>query len=193
MTLSVSPISAYLHNNIFTITITGLSSDGVIIWGDGKTQTVAANTIELEHTYSEYGEYPISLESCNQTLTDQVSVIPLRYPDVFIHTFDSEITAGCSSTIEFSSFSFDKVNTYAFYVESSNSNKSIVPETFWSHLVPQWRFMDEDGNAILTLEVTGTPVSSDGVVIGYEINESIRFLDQLPGNITIFITKESSQ
>lgn len=189
ITTNISPLTAYLHNNSFTVLVEQLSADGVIKWGDSNI-TIITEDGEYTHTYDSYGQYNINIESCEFLANQIVAVYPLYYQNIQILNSVPDMTAGCSLEIIFSAFSFDQINTFSLYASGSNSGKYENPPSFWSHLNPQWSFTDSDGNVISTITLTGNPVYDESVLVGYELSTNIFYNDDLPGNPVIIITKE---
>lgn len=85
--------------------------------------------------------------------------------------FPFEITLQSSNTA---------VHVIDLYSQNSNSRPYQVPQNKWSHLLPQWRFTDTDGNVIDSIQTTDT-ISYDicGVpsVTGYA---QFYYIDDLP-------------
>lgn len=188
---TLSPeLSSYLHDNLFNLDVSGLTSTGVIRWGDSNVQEISQDGA-YTHKYDEYGEFTISVESCEELSSYGITIIPIYNQQIEIVSYTSSITAGCPAEISFSAFSFDETNTFTFYSSGSNSGLYVDPPTFWSHLDPSWRFEDIDGNVVDYLTLKGEPVTIDDVVVGYETFATIFYIDELTGTPNIIITKES--
>ena len=191
ITTNLSPLTANLHDNVFELTVSGLTSDSAVIrWNDGYIDIIEEDAT-VEHTYQEFGEYTVVFETCDLTATHALTVLPFINQFVEIVTYSATATAGCGVEIEFRAFSFDEISTFSFYSSASNSGLYTNPPTFWSHLEPSWYFTDEDGNVISSLEVSGNPYYDNDNLVGYTLTATVFYYDSLPGNPTIIITKES--
>jgi hypothetical protein len=74
------------------------------------------------------------------------------------------------------------------YASGSNSFAYEDPQTFWSHLHPQWRFLDDKDNVINSVTLTGSPSYDGDVIVGYTSSTTIYYIDDMPGNPILFFT-----
>jgi hypothetical protein len=63
------------------------------------------------------------------------------------------------------------------YAQYSNSQPFQDPQNKWSHLVPQWRFLDTAGNIITQITTEDTPISSGTQFIGITGQAQFYYVD----------------
>jgi len=192
--MNVSPLSANYHNNVFEVTVDELSGLGYISWGDGDTVEVSANETSYNHTYKIPNRYNIQYFDCESvgvSVSSSVDVFLFTEPYINIETVSLEVTAGCKTEIILNSFNTDQYYTITPYSSGSDSFSYENPQTFWSHLKPQWRFLDDEDNVISQLEITGNPVYDGDYVVGYSSQNTIYYVDDMPGNPILFFTLDS--
>lgn len=68
------------------------------------------------------------------------------------------------------------IDLYSF---NSRSSPYQTPQNKWSHLVPQWRFTDLDGNVINNIKTTDTLLSSGNTFIGVSGYAEFYYIDDL--------------
>lgn len=67
------------------------------------------------------------------------------------------------------------------YSQYSRSSPYQQPQNKWSHLIPQWRFSDVDGNVIDKIKTTDTQISDvSGTVIGVTGIAQFYYIDDMP-------------
>ena len=77
----------------------------------------------------------------------------------------------------------DDVHTLQLYSQFSNSQPYQIPQNKWSHLVPEWRFMDTNGDYIQSIVTTDTPIYSGTEVIGVTGYAQFYYVDDMPSTI----------
>ena len=65
------------------------------------------------------------------------------------------------------------------YAQYSQSHVYQNPQQKWSHLIPQWRFLDLDGNMITSIATTDTLIYSGTAVIGVTGEASFDYIDDM--------------
>ena len=190
MTLTITPSTAYLHNNEISATFTDIETPGFISWGDGSTTELKNDTLIYKHIYEFVNEYTISCKSCDFSSLSSVDIVLYREPEIIASVTSQTTTAGCELEIDLEIFSLEQISTVTLYASGSDSYPYEEPQTFWSHLKPQWKFLNDKGEFISKLELSGTPVLQDDVVIGYESNKTIYYVDEMPGEVKLHFTLE---
>tara|TARA_R110000822_G_scaffold61830_7_gene152596 strand:- start:708 stop:3644 length:2937 start_codon:yes stop_codon:yes gene_type:complete len=67
------------------------------------------------------------------------------------------------------------------YSQYSRSRPYQVPQGKWTHLLPQWRFLDLNGNYIDKIKTTDTIITdASGNVIGVTASEQFYYIDDMP-------------
>jgi hypothetical protein len=67
------------------------------------------------------------------------------------------------------------------YAQYSRSYPYKIPQTRWSHLIPQWRFTDVEGRFITKLKTTDTTITdSSGNSIGVTGSAQFYYIDDMP-------------
>lgn len=65
------------------------------------------------------------------------------------------------------------------YAQYSRSNVYQDPQNKWSHLIPQWRFLDIDGNYITSITTTDTIITSGNEILGVTGSAQFYFVDDM--------------
>lgn len=73
----------------------------------------------------------------------------------------------------------DNSHTIDLYAQYSRSNATQEPQNKWSHLVPQWRFLDSDLNYITQITTTDTPIYSGTTFIGVTGEAQFYYVDDM--------------
>lgn len=184
--ITVSPLTGYKYKTAFSVAISPSAEDVVIDWGD----LTFSDTSSASHIYTSEGVYTLNAGTCESTSAFTLSVfrggffennIVVNYPTLSAY-------ASCSNTFSLYISSISPSSTIYLYSSGSNSYP-VNNDSFWSHLNPQWRFLDSDGNAISELIIEGTPVYDDSSnVLGYSALSSVSYIDDMPGNPNLFFT-----
>lgn len=69
------------------------------------------------------------------------------------------------------------------YAQYSRSNATQDPQNKWSHLVPQWRFTDLDGNVITKLKTTDTMIFSGTTFLGVTGEAQFYYVDDISSTV----------
>ena len=78
------------------------------------------------------------------------------------------------------------------YSKGSNSKVYQIPQNKWSHLSPQWRFIDLSGNYIDKVKTTDTVVYSGAEILGVTGVASFYYIDNLGGDVSLYATLQVS-
>ncbi len=93
---------------------------------------------------------------------------------------------GCRPVSAFNVFLYtedDTPHTVHLYAQGSQSIPWQTPQNKWSHLNPQWRFTDVDGNVVNELLLTNaTPVTAFGTS-GYMSSGQFYYIDDMPTRV----------
>jgi hypothetical protein len=85
--------------------------------------------------------------------------------------------------------STEQYSTVFLYSSGSNAYPYNSDRGFWSHLNPEWKFSDVDGNVISQLYVSGAPVYDiNSNLLGYSAMSSVTYVDDMPGSPVLFFT-----
>lgn len=79
-----------------------------------------------------------------------------------------------------------------FFSQNSNSAPYQQPQNKWSHLLPQWGFFDSNANYIEFANPYCVSETLIGGEIYYETCVSAYYVDNMPSNVTIIATLETS-
>jgi hypothetical protein len=184
--ITVSPLTGYKYITPFTVTVSPSAEDIVINWGDLSF----SDTSVASHVYSAEGIYSINAGTCNSTSAFTLSVFRGGFFDNKIRVSYQNLTAtaACQNTFSLYVSSQTPSATIYFYSSGSNAYPS-NDDSFWSHLNPQWRFLDVEGNPVSELTVEGKPVYDNNLnVLGYSALSSVSYIDDMPGNPVLFFT-----
>ena len=103
-------------------------------------------------------------------------------PTIDLTVIPPSVEAGaCQSTPFTVSISAhdDGPHVIDLYSQYSNSNPYQDPQNKWSHLVPQWRFLDVDGNVVSQVTTVDTSLSSGNTFIGVTGEAQFYYMDDL--------------
>lgn len=187
--ISVSPLSGYKLNTVFTTILSPSAENPIISWGDNTFSSTSTAT----HIFSANGIFSVLVSNCSATSSFSLSVLRGEFFDNAINiTYSDNLSAyaGCSKTLNISISSTNPSATIFLYASGSNS----IPyndsnRTFWSHLNPEWEFQDVDGNSINELQIQGTAVyNASSQLLGYSALSTINYIDDMPGHPVLFFT-----
>lgn len=184
--ITVSPISGYKYITPFTVTITPSAENVVINWND----LTFSNTSTATHIYSAIGLYDIYAGTCSSTSAFTLSVFNGGFfeNNLIVNYTALSAIASCANTFHISVSSRNVSSTIYLYSSGSNSYP-VNDDSFWSHLNPQWRFIDVDGNNVSEIVIEGHPVYDNNLnVLGYSALSSISYTDDMPGTPNLFFT-----
>lgn len=184
--ITVSPLSGFKFITPFTVSVSPTAEDIVINWGDLSF----SNTSVASHVYSAEGVYNINAGTCSSTSAFTLSVFRGGFFENKIQVSYTNLSAFAACSNTFSIYLSSQTPSATIYLYSSGSNSYPAnDENFWSHLNPQWRFLDVDGNPINELTVKGTPVYDNNLnVLGYSALSSVTYVDDMPGSPVLFFT-----
>lgn len=213
-----------------------LEFNAVWLFGDGTYEVTTQDT--ASHIYTAPGSYTVSLIVFNTieevreyllqnslsmgllptsqeylTYTQTLSVTNYLTDDIDITVNQSAVLqarqAATPYTIEFVS-SRNSLPTIRLFAEGSHSQPWEAVDAKWSHLKPQWRFVDTDGNKISTLtpatsslktllvtssnSVSAVPYDdtlSSTSVVGLSGSAQFYFIDDIPGTVTLHVTVDT--
>ena len=90
--------------------------------------------------------------------------------------------------------STEQYSTVFLYSSGSNAYPYNSDRGFWSHLNPEWKFSDVDGNVISQLYISGAPVYDiNSNLLGYSAMSSVTYVDDMPGSPVLFFTIKQKQ
>ena len=184
--ISITPLSGYKVSTDFNLSIDPAVTDGFINWGDGSFTNATSGT----HSYFNPGVYRVYAGTCAYTSAFFISVYTGEYyKDAISISYDSlSAFEGIPNTLTINLSSVNRFNTIGMYASGSNSIPFKYDRSFWSHLNPEWQFLDTAGNTISSIMLTGTPVISDNITLGYTASAQVQYVDDLPGNPNLFFT-----
>ena len=93
---------------------------------------------------------------------------------------------GCSATDTFKIYMYSEDNnphTIHLYAQGSNSIPYQNPQNKWSHLNPQWRFLDTKGNVINDLILDNAIVTTFNGTTGYLTSAEFIYIDDMPSYV----------
>lgn len=185
-TLQISP-SAGTVNTTFSAIITdfGNLADVTINWGLDSNY----NSFLENQTFNFYdaGHYLITVNSCSGVIYNHVSVADLFAEK--LNLLFPKVTAYTSCPLSFNVLLSSKEETVTLNFNASGSKSELSrTESFWSHLVPQFKFFDLDFNEITSYTVKNSPVILNNDIIGYSSNNTFYYYDDKPSaNISIIV------
>jgi hypothetical protein len=184
--ISITPLSGYKLSTSFNLAIAPSASDGFINWGDGSF----TNATSGNHIYYNPGVYQVYAGTCAYTSAFFISVYTGDYYNDALDVSYSSLTAfeGIPNTFTINLSSVNPINTIGMYASGSNSIPFNYNRGFWSHLNPEWQFLDTSGNTISSIVLTGVPVISAGTILGYTASTQVQYIDDLPGHLKLFFT-----
>jgi hypothetical protein len=186
----LSPLSGYKNVTTFTFTDSSGTGNSFVSWGD----TSFAHNSSATHVYSEIGVYPAFGGNPLSTSAFSVSVYEGNFwkdrLTVSRASTSSLVTVPYNFTINLSSK--NPVNTVILYASGSNSAPYNSNRNFWSHLTPEWEFL-QDNNTVSEITISGFPVYIDNLLVGYSASSSISFKDDMPGNPVLFFTLQKDE
>jgi hypothetical protein len=166
--------------SVFTTEFTAYSPDEnhMISWGDGTYDFGPIST----HQYLEDGIYNITIAT-SLTSFDTSSVCIEVFPESITLTRNNndEILMGCPVSLLLSGQSLDEVVTVGLFTPNSLSDPYQQPQNYWSHLKPQWRFLDENDNVVSRISITGDEVI-DGDITYYTFSANVSYIDDMPSD-----------
>lgn len=179
----LSPTSGNIFDTVFSVSSDSLL-DYSINWGDG-----IISSIDDSHVYTEKGIYSVQVSDCEVLSAFSLTAFSPFLDDTINVTFDtSSAFAGCLTLFTINLSADSNVTTVNLYASGNDSNPSQSDTSFWQHLTPEWAFYDVDLNKITSIDITGTPVYSGTMVIGYTALSSVYFKDDMPNDIDLFFT-----
>lgn len=87
-------------------------------------------------------------------------------------------------TLSLSAFD-DGIHTVDLYAQYSRSQQSQDPQNKWSHLVPQWRFLDLSGNIINQITTIDTPISVGSQFVGITGEAQFYYVDDMASKLGV--------
>ena len=103
-------------------------------------------------------------------------------PTIDLTVIPPSVEAGARQSTPFTvsiSAHDDGPHVIDLYSQYSNSNPYQDPQNKWSHLVPQWRFLDVDGNVVSQVTTVDTSLSSGNTFIGVTGEAQFYYMDDL--------------
>lgn len=186
----LSPLSGYKNVTTFTFTDSSGEGNSFVSWGD----TNFAHNSSVAHVYSEIGLYSVFGGNAASTSAFSVSVYEGNFwkdsLTVSRASTSSLVTVPYNFTLNLSSK--NPVNTILLYASGSNSAPYNSDRNFWSHLTPEWEFL-QNGNTVSEITLTGSPIYIDNLIVGYSSSSSISFKDDMPGNPVLFFTLQKDE
>jgi hypothetical protein len=184
--ISVSPLSGYKFITTFTVSISPSSNDNIINWDDGNFSNSATAT----HIYSAADIYSLYAGNCGATSAFNLSVFNGGFLEnnICVRYDTLSSVASCPKTFSVYISSVNPYSTVYFYSSGSKSYPYNSERNFWSHLNPEWYFAELDGTPISQMSITGTPIYSNSVVLGYSALSSVLYVDAMPGAPNLFFT-----
>lgn len=206
MAIHVSPLSGYTSITNFL-----LSSDAQVTFGLGLSGTdwsLGDGTVVRSLTNTQYnifnkpGIYKITLLDKN-TYSAYVSVFNYLPESLGFETITTTSSPGLSTTlvINLTSNSTDQQNINLYAVNSNSYPYNEIG--LWSHLNPQWKFIDSNGNVTNKIAASTTNVYYNSalgisfnpadILIGTTAQVTAFYVDDLPSpssGIRIIATKE---
>jgi hypothetical protein len=185
--ITLTPLTGYKFITPFTVSISPSAADTVINWGDGNF----SNTSTATHIYSAANLYTIYAGNCASTSSFNITAYNGGfYQDKIIITYNSlSSIASCPNTFTLHISSDTPTATVFLYSSGSNSYPYNTDRIFWSHLNPEWRFTDLQGNAISEITISGTPIYDiNNNLLGYSAMSSVMYYDDMPGSPNLFFT-----
>lgn len=183
--IQVTPLSGYRNVTEFTFVVSPTANDAFVNWGDYTVQYGSSAT----HVFSSIGIYDSYAGICSSTSAFSLSVYDGEFftdkISVERSAVSSNVSCPFSFTINLSSST--ETNTVILYASGSRSSPYQSQRNFWSHLNPEWEFRYND-DVVSEISITGTPVYSGSVVLGYSASSAVQFLDDMPGNPVLFFT-----
>lgn len=183
--MNITPLSGYKNITEFSFSVSPSALVPIISWGDGTFSY--SNT--ATHVYSSIGLYQVFSGTCSSTSSFFVSVY-----DGNFFTDNIKVERNAVSSIVSCPFSFtinlsskDQINSVILYASGSNSSPYNEKRNFWSHLNPEWEFLFNN-KQVSQIEITGSPVYSGNMILGYSASSAVQFKDDLPGNLNLFFT-----
>lgn len=194
--ISVFPLSGYKNITNFITLVNPSNNDIIIDWGDSTFTNNVTSISSSPHIYDNSGFYNIYVGSCanNVTSSFNLSVYNGPYLENNINVTSQKLSsiAGCSNTFNMNISSKDLISTIHLYSSGSNSYPYNNVRSFWSHLNPEWRFLDSLNNPIASLSITGNPIYFNNSVVGYTALSTVQYIDDMPGKPNLFFTMVSN-
>jgi hypothetical protein len=188
--ISVSPLSGYKNITKFVFSNSLSSSDSFVNWGDGSINYFPYS----EHYFSDIGNYNVYGGACSETSAFAVKVYdgPFFTDKILVTTDSISSLVSTYKTFNISLSSSTQKSTVFLYASGSSSLPYQENRNFWSHLNPEWEFRFND-KPVSEIEIIGSPVYSGDNLLGYSATSAVQFLDDMPGNITLFFTVKKSE
>lgn len=181
--------SGFVDITTFSMTVDSLSSYE-ISWGDGTYDDSAP----YSHIYSSPGSYLVTLRGCDYKTdvlsSETVCVSNFINNALQISIDPSSSVVGCGSTFQVCISSTTPTTTLHFYSSGSLSDP-YSDKTFFSHLKPQWKFQNSEGDVMSMATISCDPISSGNTVVGYSACYGFDYIDDMPASPIIFITMET--
>jgi hypothetical protein len=190
-TFSILPSSGSTFIDSFSA-ITSLSAQEVFInWGDDNI----FYDINIPHTYQMPGIYNTTLQSCSGNMYKTLNVVKYPYSTLQITSSASQLSAGCNVSFTVSLTSDDIENNKQTLLFNSLSSSSFgnVPTEFYSHLIPQWYFLDNTSTKVNSYELTMSALSANDQIIGYYGSADFIYHDDLPGVMALDVSVKDNQ
>jgi len=189
-TLNISTLSGYQYLTDFTVSINPSALGDYIIWNsDTRVQGSSSS-----HIFTNIGTYNIYAGTCSTLSTVVLSVYngPF-FQDAITTNYTAPSSTECGTglyTINVSST--NPYTTINMYASGSNSIPYIKQVKYWTHLNPQWYFMDDADNIVSSISLTGAPVLSGGYTLGYVASAAVLYKDEFPGQPILWWTMDKS-
>lgn len=185
--IQISPLFGYKNITVFTFEDSANLPSSFVSWGDSSF----AHKSSATHVFLEEGVYSSFGGNALETSAFNLSVFSGPYLEDRIVVERGALSSLVTLPYTFSILlsSKEQFNSVSLYASGSKSSPYIFERNFWTHLTPEWEFLYND-LPVFSVPVSGEPIFSDSVVIGYSGKTVVKFKDDLPGNPTLFFTLE---
>lgn len=158
----------------------------LINWNDGTFSQSSTAT----HVFSAADVYSIYAGNCGATSALTVSVFNGPFFENAINVVGNLSSyTGCLNSFTINVSAKTEQSTLFLYSSGSNSG-AYSDNSFWSHLNPQWKFMDSNLDPIPEITMKLQPAYLSGMLLGYSGSAQVYYSDDMPGKPNLFFTME---
>lgn len=172
----------------FSALLTGvnINDDFLINWGDSKEYYNLTNNTEKRYSYP--GQYLITVDTCSGTIFQTTSVLDLFEEKIDVVFGATSGYAGCSIPFTVNISAKEEKTNLSFFASSTNSYE-YRKYGFWKHLIPQYKFLDNNSQIISNYTVLNNVVSNGDYIEGYTSSNSFHFINDNPSSSNTIIVE----